>query len=148
MRNFKETFPRLLIIYEHFAEGKLYDDYSWYTDMFSQSDLPVMVISKRRRAYFDAYPFVFGELTYLFREWQKWPYGNIKYTIRPRLDEDEGLTHFLGLSKQEFAHLFIPNMQSADYGGEELDMIATPQEVAINIKIFLERELDKQSKAR
>lgn len=145
MRNFQETFPRLLIIYEHFAEGKLNEDYSWYPGLLLLTDAPVTIIGKKR-TYYDAYSFVYGELVHLFSEWVN--HGYIRYTRKPRLDEDKALRHFLGLNKREFMHLFIPYMQSDDYGGEELDVSATPQQVALNIKIFLERELDKQSRIR
>lgn len=70
MKNFKETFMRLLIIYEHFAGGKLYDDYSWYSDNVIQNGMPVTVVGKKG-AYYDAFPFVYGELIYLFNEWER-----------------------------------------------------------------------------
>jgi hypothetical protein len=67
MKNFEITFHRLMVIYEHFASGKLYNDYSWYPNMFLQMEAPVTVISKNR-IYYDVFPFVFGELPHIFCE--------------------------------------------------------------------------------
>ncbi len=147
MKNFKETFLRLLIIHDHFATGKMYQDYSWYPPFFIKAGIPVTVYGEKR-AYYDAYPFVFGELPHLFSEWEYWAYGKIRYRPLPHLDEDEGLRHFLGLSKKQFAHIFIPTMASVDLGGEWLDIDAKPEQVATNIKIFLENELIKHSKRK
>ena len=62
------------------------------------------------------------------------------------MDEDEGLKHFLSLNKKEFAHLFIPTMQSNNLGGHYLNIDATPMQVAENIRIFLENELNRRDK--
>lgn len=144
MKNFNETFMRLMIIYEHFSNGKLYEDYSWYSEL-CKNDEPVIVIGKKG-SYHDALPFVFNEITYLFSEWEKAPFGTIRYNPNPNLDEHDGLQHFLGLSKKEFYHLFIPRMQSTDLGGEELCVHSIPQQVADNILIFLRRELHRREK--
>lgn len=64
------------------------------------------------------------------------------------MDEDEALRHFLGLNTKEFAHLFIPYMQSVELGGEELDFDTTPEQVAENIKIFLDIQLDRFDKKK
>jgi len=61
MRNLRDTFPRLLIIYEHFNEGNLNEDYSWYPKFFLKLAAPVIVIGKKR-SYYDAFPFAYGEL--------------------------------------------------------------------------------------
>ena len=145
MRRFKETFLRLLIMHDHFALGELYGDYSWYPKLFLQMDAPVTVFSETR-TYYDPFPMVTGELPHLYSEWEFWAYGKIRYKPKPRLDEDEALKHFLGLNKKEFAHLFIPTMQSKDYGGMELSINATPEQVANNIKIFLDLVLLKHGK--
>jgi hypothetical protein len=52
-----------------------------------------------------------------------------------------------GLNKKEANHLFVPTSQSIeDYGGKELSIYATPQQVAKNIEVFLRKELDKLPK--
>ena len=133
------------MIFEHFESGELYEDYSWYSSIWNNNEL-VTVISKKR-SYHDTFPFVWGELTHLFSEWQKADRGIIIYTPKPALDLDEGLRHFLGLTKKEAQHLFVPSYQSVkDLGGEELDVYASPKQVAKNIEVFLRRELDKLPK--
>jgi hypothetical protein len=83
----------------------------------------------------------------LFSEWQKAERGIIIYKPIPTLDLDDGLRHFLGLKKKEAQHLFVPTYQSVkDFGGMELDVYASPKQVAKNIEFFLRKELDKLPK--
>lgn len=143
MRNFNESFLRLLVLYEHFALGQLHENYAWY-QVYWNNNKPILVIGKRG-AYRDTLPFVIGEISYLFSEWLRIDNEVTLYKPKPKLSENKALQHFFGLGEKEFEHLFVPNAQSVHiYGGEQLHVLSAPQHVAYNIMIFLRRELDKR----
>lgn len=142
MKNIRETFMRLLIIYEHYSSGKLCGDYAWYSNYWRNSE-PVIIVSKGRE-YYGTFPFVIGEMSYLFREWDTAEGGIVIYKPRPKLFEDEAMRHFLGLGREEYHHLFVPTFQDVHrFRGEELSLDATPAMVAKNIEAFLELTLEK-----
>lgn len=136
MRKFKTTFFRLLILFEHFEKGNLSQDYIWYYEALKQSDILSNSINNENK-YYCAFPFVYGELPILFREWERLPFGVIRYTEKEMWTEDKALQYFLGLTKKEFNHLFVPYKQVPEYGGEKLTPYSNPKHVANNIAEFL-----------
>lgn len=56
---------------------------------------------------------------------------------QPDIDGPDSAS-FLGISEREWDHIFMPRGQNpAEYGGENLSVFATPQQVASNIRAFL-----------
>ena len=123
---------RLLIVYEHFENGKLYEDYDyWYSELL-QGEKLITIFEKKGSSLLIPL-FVCLELKYLFPEWKKNP-----------LDTVDKMTEFFGLSKKEFCHLFVPTQQYiSKYGGNRLPMDPTSGQVAKNIYFFLDWELEK-----
>ena len=83
----------------------------------------------------------------MFPEWEKGSNWTVVYKPKPEFEENRGLMHFLGLTEMEMNHLFVPTQQSPSiFGGEDLGVDATPQEVAKNIYAFMEYVLEKKTK--
>ncbi|MGB3948540.1 MAG: hypothetical protein WBM13_11190 [Bacteroidia bacterium] len=136
MEDFEKTFFRLMTVYEHFMALELNEDYS----QFKQT----IIVGKKPIEY-DALPFVYGQITSLFNDWIKITDDLIFYEPDTALEANQSMQHFFGLNDQEFCHLFTPSFQSVNkYGGELLTVKSGTQEVANNIKVFLEKELEKQ----
>jgi len=70
--------------------------------------------------------------------------GIIIYKPKPKLEADDSVKDFFGLSHKEFCHLFIPFFQKKEFGGKKLNMYSKPEDVANNIKIFINRALTKR----
>jgi hypothetical protein len=71
--------------------------------------------------------------------------GIIIYKPNPKLEADDSVKDFFGLNHKEFCHLFIPFMQKKEFGGKKLNMYSKPEDVANNIKIFINRTFSKKT---
>jgi hypothetical protein len=79
-----------------------------------------------------------GECPIAFPDSWKWLHG--KPTLKENEDSlpERDAATFFGLNHIEFGHLFIPDDQSPErYGGIELSNSATKEQVASNIRIFV-----------
>lgn len=142
MKNKYQSTMRLIMLYEHLSSGKLIEDYSWFPDELYKTDKPG---EQKIVAFYDAYPFVLGELAHVYSEFiccQE--AGIIIYKPKPKLEADDSVKDFFGLSHKEFCHLFIPFFQKKEFGGKKLNMYSKPEDVANNIKIFINRALTKR----
>lgn len=138
MKNFDETFFKLMTIYEHFSSLEIGDKYLAHKTWIVPGEKPID---------YNMFPFVFVEVSSLFEDWIKIADDLIFYGPNTLLLENASIRHFLGLSEREFCHLFIPNFQCvARYGGELLELHATPEQVANNISVFLQMVIEKQKK--
>ena len=70
--------------------------------------------------------------------------GIIIYKPKPKLDADASVKDFFELSHKAYCHLFMPFMQRREFGGKKLNMYSKPEDVANNIKIFINRALTKR----
>ena len=138
---------RLIELAEHLLSGKLYEEYTSLHFLYSD-DKKRLLIGKNDK-YHLIIPQTIFELSGLFPEFKMLSNNVMIYEPLPDFGIYYGMMEFFGLKVEEFLHLFaIDCQQTIKYGGKELTIDYTHQEIANNIFEFLEIIMKQRRKNR